>query len=101
MTCDYLPSSIACAFVLRQVEIEKYVDQAYSRDNEAPTPWQWHTISKSDAYSLPQFYRCKDFKLFPRTPIDFPEYLLVSNNYFGALSCDTHLLLYAIIQTIE
>ena len=64
----------------QEVEIEKYVDLAYSRENEEPTPWPFSSL-----LSVPtaeQFYTANEFHLYKRNPIEFPQYIKVSNNYF-------------------
>eukprot|EP01083_Nonionella_stella_P030773 84290_1 len=64
----------------QEIEIEKYVDLAYSREQEEPTPWLFTTLKEQ---SLPeQFYPAKEFKLYKREPVRFPDYIHVSNNYF-------------------
>jgi len=64
----------------QEIEIEKYVDLAYSRENEEPTPWPFATLR--NLQSAVQFYRANEFHLYKRKPLSFAEYLLVSNNYF-------------------
>ena len=89
----------------QEIEIEKYVDLAYARDHEEPTPWPFASLAdplvrsegenesecesgtiSSDSVSalrLPtQFYRASDFCLWKRSPIQMPGYLALSNNYF-------------------
>ena len=65
----------------QEIEIEKYVDLAYSREMEAPTPWPFDTLARSER--VDQFYPLSDFKLYKRNPLPFPDYLQVSNNYFN------------------
>jgi len=64
----------------QEIEIEKYVDLAYSRDQEEPTPWEFSTLRSRE--SVPQFYHAKEFHLYKRPPLPFEDYLLVSDNYF-------------------
>jgi Ca2+-binding EF-hand superfamily protein len=66
----------------QEIEIEKYVDLAYSREHEEPTPWMFNTLKTPLSTVLPQFYPASEFKLYKRRPLYFPEYCLVSNNYF-------------------
>jgi hypothetical protein len=66
----------------QEIEIEKYVDLAYSREHEEPTPWPFSSLSKPTQASVPQFYPASAFKLYKRKPLSFPDYCLVSNNYF-------------------
>jgi Ca2+-binding EF-hand superfamily protein len=66
----------------QEIEIEKYVDLAYSREHEEPTPWLFNTLKTSLSTRLPQFYPASEFKLYKRKPLYFPEYCMVSNNYF-------------------
>lgn len=64
----------------QEIEIEKYVDLAYSRDEEAPTPWPFRNLVSLAASE--QFYPASEFHLYKRPPLAFEDYLLVSNNYF-------------------
>jgi hypothetical protein len=82
----------------QEIEIEKYVDLAYSREQEEQTPWAFASLTSpvstttslhggGEAQSLPighpeQFYAASCFKLIKREPLAFPPHLLVSSNYF-------------------
>lgn len=66
----------------QEIEIEKYVDLAYSREHEEPTPWSFASLRTSLNQPLPQFYSASEFKLYKRNPLKFPDFCMVSNNYF-------------------
>lgn len=91
----------------QEIEIEKYVDLAYARDHEEPTPWPFASLAdplvhsegesesegenesgtigsdSTSALRLPaQFYRASDFCLWKRSPLQMPGYLALSHNYF-------------------
>lgn len=79
----------------QEIEIEKYVDLAYSREQEEQTPWEFSslvapvsvTMSLHGGAQQPtghpdQFYAASEFKLIKREPLNFPPQLLVSSNYF-------------------
>ena len=57
------------------------MDLAYSRDEEVPTPWA--VSSLRDFNRAQQFYRLRDFHLYKRRPIAFPENVMLSRNYFN------------------
>jgi hypothetical protein len=74
----------------QQIEVEKFVDREFSRQEEVQRPWAFSTL----AQPLPQlsvlamppdhpFYRLRDFKLRHHEPLEFPDSLLVSSNYFN------------------
>eukprot|EP01043_Picozoa_sp_COSAG02_P048197 COSAG02_NODE_4712_length_5068_cov_56.652797_1_plen_771_part_10 len=78
----------------QQVEIEKFVDREYSRNQEAPKPWPLSALLKappfapddsgeehSDAHDCP-FYRLRRFKLRHEDSLHMPDQLLCSRNYF-------------------
>ena len=65
----------------QEIEIEKFVDVAYSRDEESSNSWKVHTLS--DPLHAVQFYRLADFHLYKRRPIEFPHSLMLSRNYFN------------------
>uniref|UniRef100_A0A0G4G6D4 ubiquitinyl hydrolase 1 n=1 Tax=Chromera velia CCMP2878 TaxID=1169474 RepID=A0A0G4G6D4_9ALVE len=64
----------------QQIEIEKYVELAYSRDNEQPTPWPLNALSDE---RRPPFYPLQHFKLYKRRALSFPGRLSVSENFFN------------------
>ena len=51
----------------QQTEMEKYVDVAYSRDGEAPTPWLFDELRQQQGPST--FYPASSFKLHRRKPL--------------------------------
>ena len=68
------------------LQIEKYVDLAYSRDNEAPIPWPFASLTGSAAngeLQLPFLYSLRSFHLYKRSPLSFPPYLHLTNNFFN------------------
>ena len=79
----------------QQVEIEKFVDREYSRNQEAPKPWPLSALlnapalapdddgeEHSDAHDSP-FYRLRHFKLRHQDSLNMPDQLLCSRNYFN------------------
>lgn len=64
----------------KEIEIEKFSDAAYSRDNEAPVPWDFATLA--DPSTCDQFYGADEFKLFKRKALQLPTYVQFSQNYF-------------------
>lgn len=65
----------------QQVEIEKYVDLAYSRDSESQTPWPVESLASINTAT--QFYPLSSFHLYKRRPIDFPDCIYLSRNFFN------------------
>lgn len=75
----------------QQVEVEKFVEREYSRNEEAPRPWPLGKLSE-----LPPepgelgdredgehpFYPLADFSLRHHESLGFPRQLLLSRNYF-------------------
>lgn len=77
----------------QEIEIEKYVDLAYSRENDEQIPWNFESLATEvftkeiDGSLKPvghptQFYAASEFKLVKRNPLNFPHHMLISNNYF-------------------
>ena len=83
----------------QQVEIEKFVDREYSRNNESPKPWPLSALLKPpplaanhvldddadedlEAQDSP-FYRLRRFKLRHQESLRMPGQLLCSRNYFN------------------
>ena len=71
----------------QQTEMEKYVDVAYTRDGEAPTPWRFEELKQPNG---PQdFFPASQFKLHRRKPLRLAtrtggeQDLHVSSNYFN------------------
>lgn len=42
-------------------------------------PWEFATLALAEPS---QFYKLEEFKLYKRRPLQFPDYVSVSNNYF-------------------
>eukprot|EP01052_Picozoa_sp_SAG31_P026051 SAG31_NODE_2332_length_5931_cov_3.826989_2_plen_1362_part_00 len=81
----------------QQVEVEKFVDREYSRNQEAPSPWPLFALLKPppltggddddedeslDAKDSP-FYQLRRFKLRHQESLKMPSQLLCSRNYFN------------------
>ena len=74
----------------KQIEVEKFVDREYSRQEETQRPWPFSILSQPIPPYDPNnkdnehpFYPLKDFKLRHQEPLDFPSGLYVSTNYFN------------------
>ena len=67
----------------QEIEIEKFVDLAYRRENEEPTRWGLERLKGGKDHSM--FYPCREFALRGQAPIQFPDYLMASTNYFDKL----------------
>jgi len=77
----------------QQVEIEKFVDREYSRNEERPTPWPLKALLKPPPF--PQggaataadtdhpFYALKRFALRHQESLEMPAHLFCSRNYFN------------------
>ena len=71
----------------QQTEMEKYVDVAYTRDDEAPEPWLFDDLRAPRGPA--GFYPASQFKLHRRKPLRLctraggEEDLHVSSNYFN------------------
>ena len=70
-----------------EIEVEKFVDLAYSRDQEAPVPWPFASLvepaTSTGALPQPFVYPLSSFHLWKRQPLPFPAYLYLSNNLFN------------------
>lgn len=66
----------------QEIEIEKFVDLAYSRDEETFTTWRLETLRDGPA-RCPQFYKLSDFHLYKRRPLSFPDSIFLSKNFFN------------------
>ena len=78
----------------QQIEVEKFVDREYSRQEEKQKPWPLTALARrgggekgggkgdpgGDEYP---FYPLRDFKLRHQEPLDFPPSLKLSRNYFN------------------
>ena len=78
----------------QEIEVEKFVEMEYTRQEEAQKPWPFSILSKpapddssatASASSPPDypFYKLKDFKLRFHEPLEFADSLYVSSNYFN------------------
>jgi hypothetical protein len=70
----------------QQIEVEKFVDREYSRQEEVQRPWPFRILARTMEEMAPSdypFYPLKDFKLRHQEPLEFPDFLLVSSNYFN------------------
>jgi hypothetical protein len=65
----------------KEIEIEKFSDAAYSREDEAPVPWDFATLA--DPIACEQFYAGEKLKLFKRKALALPGYVQFSSNYFN------------------
>jgi hypothetical protein len=65
----------------QEIEIEKFVDVAYSRDEEASSSWK--LASLANPVHAVQFYKLTDFHLYKRRSLEFPQSLMLSRNYFN------------------
>eukprot|EP00744_Colponema_vietnamica_P001601 GILI01002641.1.p1 GENE.GILI01002641.1~~GILI01002641.1.p1 ORF type:complete len:2337 (+),score=684.12 GILI01002641.1:337-7011(+) len=65
----------------QQVEIEKYVDLAYSRDSETQSSWPMESLGSLNTAT--QFYPLSSFHLYKRRPIDYPDCIYLSRNFFN------------------
>ena len=68
----------------QQIEIEKFVDREYSRQEEFQRPWPFTVLAKplNETVDHP-FYALKDFKLRHQDSLEFPSSLWISNNFFN------------------
>jgi len=77
----------------QKVEIEKYVDMQYSRDMEEPIHWNFDFVIRNKLTPAKSgkdlkegenpFYQLRDFRLTERQPLELPEFLGLSVNYFN------------------
>lgn len=65
----------------QEIEMEKFVDLAYSRDEESSTPWALSSLS--DFKRAVQFYKLENFHLYKRRAMNFPDYIMLSRNFFN------------------
>ena len=95
-----------------EMEVDEYIKKKYSRTDETIRPWSFGSLnqgpkhesrddSKQGFYSLSHFAVFKSFTQLPK-PVEFPEYLLVSPNYFyRGWSLNTHRRLKNVIVVME
>ena len=70
----------------QQIQVEKFQDLAYSRDHEAPLPWEFANLAQVDRtrwHAECGLYSASDFSLYRRSRLEFPRDLHFSNNYFN------------------
>ena len=68
----------------KQVEVEKFVDREYSRQEEVQRPWPFSVLAKPLVPGADHpFYPLKDFKLRHQEPLEFAPSLMLSSNYFN------------------
>ena len=67
----------------QQIEVEKFVDREYSRQDETPQPWPVSKLSAEPGSVDHPFYRVADFRLRHGEPLHFPDSLYLSTNYFN------------------
>ena len=68
----------------QQIEVEKFVDREYSRQEEFQKPWFFSVLSQPfDSIAEHPFYFLKDFKLRHQEPFEFSDFLMLSSNYFN------------------
>lgn len=67
----------------KQIEVEKFVDREYSRQEEVQRPWPFAMLAKPITTDEHPFYLLKDFKLRHQEPLEFDEGLYLSTNYFN------------------
>mmetsp|Transcript_21594 Transcript_21594/g.31811 ORF Transcript_21594/g.31811 Transcript_21594/m.31811 type:complete len:2705 (-) Transcript_21594:384-8498(-) len=74
----------------QHIEVEKFVEREYSRQEEAQKPWPFQMLAetmegrdiKSSRGEHP-FYPLRDFKLRHHDSMKFPDCLYLSSNYFN------------------
>lgn len=67
----------------KQIEVEKFVDREYSRQEEVQRPWPFSMLAKPIETEEHPFYLLKDFKLRHQEPLEFSDGLYLSTNYFN------------------
>jgi len=67
----------------QQIEIEKFVDREYSRQEEHQNHWPFSILSKPMNTLDHPFYQLSDFKLRHQEPLTFSSSLMISKNYFN------------------
>eukprot|EP00760_Papus_ankaliazontas_P024689 PhM_4_TR2411/c0_g2_i1/m.74313 len=82
----------------QEIEIEKFVDLEYSRDEEQPDSWKLATLG--NVQRAFQFYKLQDFHLYKRSPIAFPDNILLSRNFYNP-RWSGHRRLKNVIMTME
>ena len=75
----------------QQIEVEKFVDREYSRQEETQRPWPFSVLSRpvptysalDSASAAYPFYHLREFKLRHQDSLCFPDQLMLSSNYFN------------------
>eukprot|EP00439_Symbiodinium_sp_Y106_P050997 s1164_g6.t1 len=72
----------------QEIEIEKFADLGFQRDGERPLSWSYELLTqgREAAVGLDRerpFYEAKNFQLYKKQPLNFPQDLLLSRNYFN------------------
>lgn len=72
----------------QQIEVEKFVDREYSRQEEVQRPWPFSLLARSledptNAVAEHPFYKLRDFKLRHQDSLQFDDSLYISTNYFN------------------
>jgi hypothetical protein len=68
-----------------QIEVEKFVDREYSRQEEVQRPWPFSVLAKPIGTGTMDhpFYPLSEFKLRHQEPLEFPSSMYLSANYFN------------------
>ena len=72
-----------------EIEREEFVDRMYSRDHEEPVRWPFDSLRQSAPPS--NFYPANQCALYLRRPVQFPDYMYISDNYFDRKYLHHHL----------
>lgn len=74
----------------QQIEIEKFIEREYSRQEESQRPWPFSVLRNDlrvagagTGSGDHPFYPLKDFKLRHHEPLEFADIVYVSSNYFN------------------
>jgi hypothetical protein len=67
----------------QQIEIEKFVDREYSRNEEKPTPWHISALLNAPSSTDHPFYPLSSFALRHQDPVSMPSQMYCSKNYFN------------------
>ena len=70
----------------KQIEVEKFVEREYSRQEEAQRSWPIYLLSKQRPVKNTDdhpFYPLNEFKLRHQEPLGFPSNMMLSVNFFN------------------
>eukprot|EP00808_Paulinella_micropora_P006835 g75373.t1 len=73
----------------QEIEVEKFVDREYARNQESPQPWNVSLLSRLPVEQASRhgnehpFYPLAQFKLPFLEPLQVPGYMYLSRNYFN------------------